>query len=68
MEYIYSDGEKDIHYSNSYHGADGKEGPRGLDSSSYKIRANQTEILKFVNLDGAVSFSPENLEFAVYKD
>lgn len=68
IEYIYSDGERDIHYSNSYHGADGKEGPRGLDSSSYKIRANQTEILKFVNLDGAVSFSPENLEFAVYKD
>ena len=68
MEYIYSDGERDIHYSNSYHGADGKEGPKGLDSSSYKIRANQTEILKFVNLDGAVSFSPENLEFAVYKD
>ena len=68
IEYLYSDGEKDIHYSNSYHGADGKEGPKGSDSSAYKIRANQTEVLKFVNLDGAVSFSPENLEFAVYKD
>lgn len=68
MVYIYSDGQQDIHYSSTYYAVDGKEGPRGLDSSSYKIRANQTEILKFVDLNGKVTFSPEILEFSIFKD
>lgn len=50
-------------------GEEGKQGPPGTSSSSYRISANQTEILKFVSLDGnTVTFSPENLQFAVYKD
>lgn len=50
-------------------GEEGKQGPPGTSSSSYRISANQTEILKFVSLDGStITFSPENLQFAVYKD
>lgn len=50
-------------------GEEGKQGPPGASSSSYRISANQTEILKFVSLDGnTITFSPENLQFTVYKD
>ena len=50
-------------------GEEGKQGPPGTSSSSYRISANQTEILKFVSLDGnTITFSPENLQFTVYKD
>lgn len=50
-------------------GEEGKQGPPGASSSSFRISANQTEILKFVSLDGnTITFSPENLQFTVYKD
>lgn len=50
-------------------GEEGKQGPPGSSASSYRISANQTEILKFVSLDGnTTTFSPENLQFTVYKD
>lgn len=50
-------------------GEEGKQGPPGSSASSYRISANQTEILKFISLDGnTVTFSPENLQFIVYKD
>ena len=50
-------------------GEEGKQGPPGPSASSYRISANQTEILKFVSLDGnTITFSPENLQFTVYKD
>ena len=50
-------------------GEEGKQGPPGSSASSYRISANQTEILKFVGLDGnTTTFSPENLQFTVYKD
>lgn len=50
-------------------GEEGKQGPPGSSASSYRISANQTEILKFVSLDGnTITFSPENLQFTVYKD
>lgn len=50
-------------------GREGEQGPPGASSSSYRINANQNEILKFVSLDGnTITFSPENLQFTVYKD
>lgn len=61
--FYYSDGTQTVAYTVSSQGLAGK------DASSYRISANQTEILKFVSLDGnTVTFSPENLQFTVYKD
>ena len=69
--YYYTDGDQTITYGVYRWGADGEpgeQGPPGTSASSYRITANQTEILKFVSIDGAITFSPENLEFVVYKD
>lgn len=70
--YYYTNGNETIVYGVyrwGENGEEGKQGPPGTSSSSYRISANQTEILKFVSLDGnTVTFSPENLQFTVYKD
>ena len=67
--FYYTNGKQTVTYMVSKQGEDGQQGPAGISSSSYKIRANQNEILKFVSLDGnTTTFSPENLQFTVYKD
>lgn len=67
--FYYTNGKQTVTYMVSKQGEDGQQGPAGISSSSYKIRANQNEILKFVSLDrNTTTFSPENLQFAVYKD
>lgn len=67
--FYYTNGEQTVAYTVSKQGKDGEKGPPGISSSAYRISANQTEILKFVSLDGnTVTFSPENLQFTVYKD
>lgn len=70
--YYYTNGNETIVYGVyrwGENGEEGKQGPPGASSSSYRISANQTEILKFVSLDGnTITFSPENLQFTVYKD
>lgn len=69
--YEYSDGTKDVHYSNSYHGEDGLQGPKGesgKNANAYSLRINQTEILKFVDNNGNTTISPEILTVSVYKE
>ena len=67
--YYYTDNSETVVYGVYRQGEDGEEGPPGPSASSYRISANQTEILKFVSLDGStITFSPENLQFTVYKD
>lgn len=70
--YYYTNGNETIVYGVyrwGENGEEGKQGPPGTSSSSYRISANQTEILKFVSLDrNTITFSPENLQFTVYKD
>ena len=67
--YYYTNNNETVVYGVYRQGEDGKEGPPGPSASSYRISANQTEILKFVSLDGnTITFSPENLQFTVYKD
>lgn len=67
--FYYTNDEQTVTYTVSKQGEDGEEGPPGTSSSAYRISANQTEILKFVSLDGnTITLSPENLQFAVYKD
>ena len=72
--YEYSDGVIDTHYSNSYHGEDGIQGPKGEDgqpgknANAYFLRTNQKEILKFVDNNGNTTISPENLTISVYKE
>lgn len=67
--YYYTNNTETVVYGVYRQGEDGEEGPPGPSASSYRISANQTEILKFVSLDGnTITFSPENLQFAVYKD
>lgn len=67
--FYYTNDKQTVTYTVSKQGEDGEEGPPGTSSSAYRISANQTEILKFVSLDGnKITLSPENLQFAVYKD
>ena len=67
--FYYTNDEQTVTYTVSKQGEDGEEGPPGTSSSAYRISANQTEILKFVSLDGnTITLSPENLQFTVYKD
>lgn len=67
--FYYTNDEQTVTYTVSKQGEDGEEGPPGTPSSAYRISTNQTEILKFVSLDGkTITLSPENLQFAVYKD
>ena len=70
--YYYTNGDETVVYGvyrNGLNGQDGQQGPPGASASSYRISANQTEILKFISLDGnTITFSPEILQFAVYKD
>lgn len=67
--YYYTNNTETVVYGVYRQGEDGEEGPPGPSASSYRISANQTEILKFVSLDGnTITFSPENLQFTVYKD
>lgn len=63
--YEYSDGTKEVHYSNSYHGEDGQS---GKNANAYSLRINQTEILKFVDNSGNTTISPEILTVSVYKE
>ena len=67
--FYYTNGESSDTYTVSKQGEQGLTGAPGSPASSYRVSANQTEILKFVSLDGnTTTFSPENLQFAVYKD
>lgn len=67
--FYYTNDEQTVTYTVSKQGEDGEQGPPGTPSSAYRISANQTEILKFVSLDGnTITLSPENLQFTVYKD
>ena len=67
--FYYTNDEQTVTYTVSKQGEDGEQGPPGTPSSAYRISANQTEILKFVSLDGnTITLSPENLQFKVYKD
>lgn len=67
--YYYTNNNETVVYGVYRQGEDGEVGPPGPSASSYRISANQTEILKFVSLDGnTITFSPENLQFTVYKD
>lgn len=67
--FYYTNGESSDTYTVSKQGEQGLTGAPGSPASSYRVSANQTEILKFVSLDGSTTtFSPENLQFAVYKD
>lgn len=66
--YYYTNNDETVVYGVYRQGEKGDQGPPGT-SSSYRISANQTEILKFISLDGnTITFSPENLQFTVYKD
>lgn len=67
----YTNGDSTVTYNVSHQGADGApgpQGPAGLSGSTYRIQPNQTEILKFVDLNGNVTFSPENLVISIFKD
>lgn len=67
--FYYSNGDVSDSFTVSKQGERGPSGSPGASTSSYRISANQTEILKFVSLDGnTTTFSPENLQFTVYKD
>ena len=67
--FYYTNGESSDTYTVSKQGEQGLPGAPGSPASSYRISANQTEILKFISLDGnTTTFSPENLQFVVYKD
>lgn len=67
----YTNGDSTVTYNVSHQGEDGApgpQGPAGLSGSTYRIQPNQTEILKFVDLNGNVTFSPENLVISIFKD
>lgn len=67
--FYYSNGDTSDSFTVSKQGERGPSGSPGASTSSYRISANQTEVLKFVSLDGnTTTFSPENLQFTVYKD
>ena len=69
--YYYTNGDETVTYGIyrwGENGEPGEQGPPGASAASFRIDANQQEILKFVELDGAVTFSPEVLEFAIYKN
>ena len=66
--YTYTDGKQTITYAVSYQGADGKPGPAGASSSAYKLDFSQTEILKFVDSNGATTISPAILTVSILKD
>lgn len=46
----------------------GENGLNGESSSQYHLEGNQTEVLKFINKNGSTSFSPENLQFMIYRE
>ena len=66
--YTYTDGKQTVTYAVSRQGADGKPGPAGSSSSSYKLDFSQTEILKFVDSNGTTTISPAILTVSVLKD
>lgn len=67
--FYYSNGDISDSFTVSKQGERGPSGSPGASTSSYRISANQTEVLKFVSLDGeTTTFSPENLQFTIYKD
>ena len=50
--YYYTNGDETVVYGvyrNGLNGQDGQQGPPGASASSYRISANQTEILKFIS-------------------
>lgn len=63
----YTDGSTHIAYNVSRIGEDGQQGEKGDPGDTYKIRTNQTEILKFVDRNGETSFSPQSLTISIYK-
>lgn len=67
--FYYSNGDISDSFTVSKQGERGPSGSPGASTSSYRISANQTEVLKFVSLDKTkTTFSPESLQFAIYKD
>ena len=63
----YTDNSTHIAYNVSRIGEDGQQGEKGDPGDTYKIRTNQTEILKFVDRNGETSFSPQSLTISIYK-
>lgn len=67
--YVYTDGKQTITYNVSRWGADGQPGPMGPSTSTYRLNYNQSEILKFVELDGTTTtISPAELRVSIFKD
>ena len=63
--YYYSDNSTITQYSSTYHGQNGED---GLDANQFKLKLNQTEILKFIDEDDHLVISPNILTAAVVKD
>lgn len=68
MIFSYTDGTQTVTYNVSYQGANGAPGPEGPPGALYKIQTNQSEILKFVDSSGKISFSPQNLIITILKE
>ena len=66
--YIYTNGKQTVTYNVSRQGEDGKRGPAGSSSSSYRLICSQTEILKFVSPSGNTTVSPATLTVSILKD
>lgn len=69
--YTYTNGTKTVTYGVFRQGADGGQGPQGpagVTTDSYRLRCNQTEILKFVDTLGNTTISPEILTVSVLRD
>ena len=68
MIFSYTDGTQTVTYNVSYQGANGAPGPEGPPGALYKIQTNQSEILKFIDSNGQISFSPKNLIITILKE
>ena len=67
--YYYTNNTQTIAYNVSRQGEDGKQGPMGASTSTFKLNCSQTEILKFVDsATGNITISPSVLTVSVLKD
>ena len=67
--YYYTNNTQTVVYSVSRQGEDGKQGPAGTSTSTFKLSCNQTEILKFIDsATGNTTISPSILTVSVLKD
>lgn len=67
--YVSSDPQPSLNFDDySWVKIKGENGLNGESSSQYHLEGNQTEVLKFINKNGSTSFSPENLQFMIYRE